>query len=311
MNYLLYQAYGNKANINEAKFSILSFLKVSSPATTTSTYIVIYTDQPEQFNLFHEIKTIIIQHITKEILTNWFGPMGFVHRAKIKIIEDFFSKYPLSNLIYTDTDTYFIADPSSIFADIASGNLFLHQFEGVADSAKSNSLKGPLGKKTHKLIKQHTFILPGDNKIIIPESLELWNAGAIGINSSYAQFIPEIEALTDEIYKISKIHIVEQIAFCYFLQTRQKLKGLTETIFHYWNFKELRPELERFFDNNKNEPLEKLINHSTMALNPVRLIKPKMAYEKLPGWRRAIRKLFVKGRWDRSELAAAGQYIIN
>ena len=311
MNYLLYQAYGNKANINEAKFSILSFLKISSLADIEATSIVIYTDQPEQFDLFNSIKSIIVQHVTKETIQGWYGKIGFLHRAKIKIIEDFFSKFPSSNLLYVDTDTYFITNPAPVFAEIANGNIFMHLFEGIPAKNQPNSLKGSFGRRMRKLINDNTFVLPTGKEIKFSESMEFWNAGAIGINSSYASLIPEVEALTDTIHKVTTTHIIEQIAFCYVLQTHAKINGLTNTIFHYWNFKELRPTLERFFENNKNEPLEKLIEHSTSILNPVQLIKPKMAYEKLPGWRRAIQKVLVKDRWDRSQLEAAANYTIN
>ncbi len=310
MNYLLYQAYGNKANINEAKFSIISFFKISSPSTIESTNIVIYTDQPEQFDLFKETKTVIIQLITKENLKEWYGVIGFLHRAKIKIIEDFFSRFPSSNLLYVDTDTYFIADIANVFREIEQGSLFMHVFEGIPAKNKPISLKGSFGRRMRKLISENSFLLPGGKEIKFSESMEFWNAGAIGISSSYAHLIPEVEALTDEVYKATTTHIVEQIAFCYVLQSQGKIKGLNKSIFHYWNFKELRPALESFFNNNKDEQLKNLVDHSTV-LDPVKLIKPKMAYEKLPGWRRAIRKILVKGRWDRSELQAASQYTIN
>ena len=308
MNYLLYQAYGNKANINEAKFSIISFCKVSASSTISTTCIVIYTDQPEQFELFKKIKSIIIQHITQETIRNWYGPLEFAHRAKIKIIEDFFFKYPAANLLYVDTDTYFTADLADIFSEIANGTLFMHAFEGVAIKNHPDSMNALWVKRLQKLFK-YTFAV-GDKKIKIPESTPLWNAGALGINSSYAFLINEVEALTDSIYKTSQVHIAEQIAFCYTLQSQAKVKGLDKVIFHYWNFKELRPVLESFFENNKHEPLSKLIDYSS-ALDPVELIRPKMAYEGLPGWRRAIRKVFVKGRWDRSKLEAASQYTIS
>ena len=67
-------------------------------------------------------------------------------------------------------------------------------------------------------------------------------------------------------------------------------------IFHYWNFKEYRPILAHFFEVYENASIEERINKIHL-INPIELIKPKMAYEALPFFPRNWRK-WRGNRWQ-------------
>jgi len=56
-NYLIYQAYGKQAIIDECLFSLLSLRYYTTDDFLQKLKILIYTDKPEEFCFFRKIET--------------------------------------------------------------------------------------------------------------------------------------------------------------------------------------------------------------------------------------------------------------
>ncbi|SFC62272.1 hypothetical protein SAMN05421780_107140 [Flexibacter flexilis DSM 6793] len=284
-NYWIMQAYGHVGILNEAKYALLSFL-AGTPADKLP-QIIIYTDQPAFFKLFEHYVTF--KAIDKQLIKEWSGEINFVHRVKIKMLQDFWATHTHGNLLYTDTDVTFLKSVPALFEAIEQGTFLMHVSEG-AISPKSNLTISRLYKffKTNPKELAH-FWAAAD-----PTTLQMYNAGVLGMNSG--MLLEDVLRLTDDMYKIFERHIVEQFAFSYYAQTKApKLMVVNDFIFHYWNFKEFRGVLADFFTKYEGESLQKLIALHTLLL-PQDMEKPKRAYEALSFLPRTLRKLSGK-RW--------------
>src|SRR6187551_3757079 len=104
---LLFQAYGDIGNINECRFSLLKYFAVyNKPPSETA--IIIYTDQPNYFLSYTDFFSgIQLRLIDAEQIKEWRGADNFVHRVKIKIMQDCFTTFK-GSLLYCDTDTYIL-----------------------------------------------------------------------------------------------------------------------------------------------------------------------------------------------------------
>lgn len=287
MNYILYQAYGNKDILNEAIFSILSFERLE---TKPDVRFVIYTDDIDYFknrvpeNTHFEI-------ITQPQLKIWRGATDFVHRVKVEVIKDFFNKYN-GSLLYIDTDTTFLSDPGIIFDGIAAGKVYMHICEGKIDSGDNLVFK-----KISKFLKGKSFVLKNKETLVIRADIPMWNAGLLGFDGRSASLLDEVLDVTDTLHTAYKRHVMEQLAFSFILQTKRELLPADQWVFHYWNFKEIRPVLNDFLSSHKNISFVELAVIAS-KLDIKNLFKPKFAFESLPRWKQKIRKIFRLSTWE-------------
>ena len=287
MNYILYQAYGNKDILNEAIFSILSFERLATKPEVT---FVIYTDDEVYFKDKVPANTQF-ELLTKAQLIIWRGPTDFVHRVKIEIIKDFFTKYT-GNLLYIDTDTTFLADPAPIFTGISAGKVYMHICEGKIDSGDNLVFK-----KLSKFLKGKSFTLKSKGILKIREDIPMWNAGLLGFDKRSVVLLDEVLDVTDTLHSAYQRHVMEQLAFSFVLQTKRDLLPADQWIFHYWNFKEIRPVLNDFLSSHRNITFDKLA-HTASKLDIRELFKPKGAFESLPSWKQKVRKIFRLKTWE-------------
>ena len=81
-NYLIYQAYGNPDILNEALFSIISYLRQPISAT-----VIVYTDNPAHFRaVLGEMAGVAYIFIYSKKWREWRGEINFVHQVKIKVL---------------------------------------------------------------------------------------------------------------------------------------------------------------------------------------------------------------------------------
>jgi|SRR6185437_5713739 len=290
MNYLLYQAYGNKAIINEAIYSLLSYYYIVKDELSSEVKVVVYTDDIPAFDHFFSGKDFVYRPLTKELVKEWRGSIDFVHRVKIKIIQDFFSDYPDANVLYVDSDTVFKTSPASLYKLIADGRLVMHTMEGVIKN-RSN----PIFKKLYKYIFSNDITLPGSTKTKVPVDTQMWNAGVIGIKDKQKNILEKVLDFTDGLYPHFPKHIVEQFAFSYYFQNETAIVPAESYIFHYWNFKEFRAVLAGFFEHYGEDDLQ-LILKKIFYIDPGKLIIPKLNYESQNGPVKFIRKILGK-KW--------------
>lgn len=287
MNYIIYQVHGNIDYYNEALYSILSYYKFN---INSENKIVIYTDN-EPFLKKYLPNDVIYININDEKIKKWRGEIDFVHRVKIKIIQDFTSKYK-GNFLYLDTDTCFTSNINGIFDSIENDILFFDKYECDLFKSKSKVIKRIAAFfKKNKLQKLNSKLISID----LSKPFYLWNAGVIGFNSKYITLLKDVEVLTDLLYPKLKSHITEQFSFCYYFQTVKRPQVTDDKIHHYWDFKEFRPILKEFFDYNISKNFIELIPEID-KIDPIILSRDKVDYRKMTFFRKIIKRISNNGK---------------
>lgn len=280
-NYLLYQAYGKKEVKLECKFSLLHLLSKNFQHNLCP---VIYTDDITFFeNILKDFPSKIIRGITTEEIQEWRGEINFLHRVKIKILMDFLDNHA-GNLLYCDTDTYFLQSPNTIFSDLEKGEFYMHILEG-----RINKKTDIQFKKWEKFLMNHMEIVNVSNHSEINQ-IEMWNAGVIGFNSKYKELLKAVLDLTDKIYPLFPKHIAEQFSFSYIFQRKVNIRSASNYIFHFWYLKEFGHYLEKIFEQNSEN--DYFLQIKKIRLLPEELLKEKLDYE-------GRSKLFrlLRGKW--------------
>lgn len=283
-NYILYQAYGGADFANECRYSLLKFLSAYNLVPPAHTSVVIYTDRAEMFSEFIPFfPSLHCLHLPAETVKRWRGEIDFVHRVKIEMMVDFFSKFD-GNLLYCDTDTYIDAPVDELFRRIADGEFLMHQFEGVIDQSKYPSFH-----KWENFLRSNNIDYNNKSLQFSPQ-LKMYNAGVIGLSSMDKNILQDVLALTDAIYRQFPKHIAEQFAFSYCLQKAGELFTTDHLISHYWNLKEFRTLLHHFFYRNIEESIPNQVK-KVQHLDALQIMDQKIAFKKLPFLKRVYKNL--------------------
>lgn len=287
-NYIVYQAYGSKDILNEALYSILSFYEVYG-LEQKDIKVVVYTDSPTHFESILGKERVECRLIDAEIIRKWRGEIDFVHRVKIETLLHFSKNLVDDNILYLDSDIYFVQDVTAIFEHISKGNFYMHDEEGAL-----NCSKFPLILKMGKFIKSHRKELQKVG-IAIPDNTKTWNAGVIGFNTSNKYVLQKVLCFTDSFYKIYPKHIAEQFGFSLYLGKEGKVLTARHQLFHYWSFKEFRAVLYDFFEYHRGTELALLLKE-LKKVSPIVLGQPKNEYDTMHWLPKAFRKM-KKNRW--------------
>src|SRR4051794_10925174 len=89
---ILYQAFNLLSIYNQVLFSIIT-LHYQLKGKFDVVRVVVYTDNPEFFAYYVGKIPISIEVLSKEQIQFYKGEKNFIHRAKICVIQDCFSKY--------------------------------------------------------------------------------------------------------------------------------------------------------------------------------------------------------------------------
>jgi hypothetical protein len=276
-NFVLFQAYGNEGVLAECRFALIQLLQHNNAG---SICLVLYTDNESYFtNELALFPNKIIRKISQEEITSWRGPLGFVHRMKIKVLQDFFNSHT-GNLLYCDTYTFCMKSLQQVFASINNGQLFMHVNEGY-----NNDLKWIRFFK-----KQKTMLAASG--FVHPEDVHMANAGVIGMNSTHAYLLDEVLSIADFIFPVFAHHTVEQFAFSYVFQKSVPLHFTGQEIFHYWDLKEYKTFLIHFFQENAGKTLA-VQQQLLQNFLPDKIMAEKTAYKNRP----VFKKLFTR-KWS-------------
>jgi hypothetical protein len=226
MNYFVIQCYGKERILREAKFCVLSLLQFIKGNANYK--IVLYTDNPAFFDDINQY--VICEPLLPETAQQWKGEHNFVHRVKIMMLLNFTAKYE-GKLIYLDSDTWFKTSPEELFAKVDNQNALMHLPEA---QLKSNA--NPIIKKIHHFVKANTFALANGDKVTIPADYYMWNAGVIGLTTQARPIIEKVLQLTDAMLAAYQKHVMEQLAFSYFLQKEFTAHRCDDAIEHYWPY---------------------------------------------------------------------------
>lgn len=245
---LVYQAYGREDVLHQTLFSVTSLLSVIKSSSPLEIWI--YTDNQTFFeNFFSESLSgshsrVRLVGITAAQIQKWRGAIDFVHRVKVEILHDAGQKFD-GSLFYVDGDTYFHEDPTELFSCVTDEKSLMHVAEGAIDQNRDL-----LSKKIKKFLKKNKFSVSGEEVSVAPSTV-MWNAGAIGISQKNKNLLPSILELTDRTYAVYAKHIMEQLAFSYYLQKHTQVFAADSVIGHYWNQKnEYQKMIDVFFSEN-------------------------------------------------------------
>lgn len=289
--YIVYQAYGSEAILNEALYSMLSFYKIYGE-NYRGIALVVYTDNPLHFESVLGKERIECRSLSADQVKQWRGAIDFVHRVKIETLIDFTSDMQDDQVLYLDSDIVFLKPVDELFDKIKQGLFVMHEFEG-----KLNASKFPLIVKMGKFIKGHQKELNAKG-FDVPVDTGVWNAGVIGFEASRKSLLTKVLCFTDVFFTLYPKHIAEQFGFSLYLSKQDVVFNSSEYLFHYWSFKEFRGILHDFFQYHKTmgHDLEKLLQEMDY-ISPIKLGEPKRNYDKMHWLPKAFRKL-KKNRWE-------------
>ncbi len=295
-SYLIFQAYGPEYILRECMYALLRFSHVHNTEMPDDLEIWIYTDQEDWFRRHFPDCPLPLhfREIDDTLIRQWRGEINFVHRLKIEVLRDFCQGHS-GNVIYLDTDTYFLASIGNIFENIRNGALYMH----VQESILSQEVN-PMMRKLNRFLKKNEPLIIKGKQVHIPADIAMWNAGMLGFHTGHAPLLEEISQFTDEVYRIFPKHVVEQFAFSFYFQQTGNVKSSAAHIFHYWNFKEMRAYLKSFFAHFSAASWTDLARYSTLIQPQVQLQEMIGFYRARNGWEKMRRKSWepVMPDWD-------------
>lgn len=289
MNYLVYLVYGGEDYNNEALYSLLSYYNFHTPDENR---VLIYSDDTAFFKQYLP-GNVVYHELTQGQLTEWKGPLNYVHRVKVKVLQDVVSSYS-GNILSVDTDTLFKSNIAGLFGEIEKDYVVFDKSEGrLVDNP------GGIARKMRKFLKKDNhFILPSWSEAIeINETAEVWNIGVTGFNTSMSGLLLKTEELIDALYGKYQFYVMEQIAFNAIFPKSNTPVSAESYIHHYWYFKEFRAVLKHFFEHNKGKSFRQL-QSEIYKIQPEYLSSEKRAYRKLGFWQRTWRKITTGRKWQ-------------
>ncbi len=298
-NYLIYQAYGNPDILNEALFSLLSYLRQPAEAT-----VLLYTDNVAHFRaVLGELPAVAYVPIAPDQWRAWRGDIDFVHRVKIKVLQHAAAHYT-GQLLYADTDTVFTQPLATLFAALARGERFMHVSEGRLGDGN------PLNRKINRALQAGGGPALAGGRIA-PHT-QMYNAGVLGFRCLDAPLLAEVLALTEQLYRRYPKHVMEQLAFSVVWAQAGPVREAAPWVHHYWDLKEIRPVLAELFAPAPAHQLADLQARAAQLDLPA-LAEGKARFRALPGWRRAVQRWLGRawqlpagllGVWANSSAAA-------
>ena len=260
---LVTQSFGKESEYRRVVLAILSYYAHSSNRVAKT---ILFTDKPSWFEpYFIELPIEYIQ-LTPEKINLMRGTIDFLHRMKIALIEEAFELHQ-TDILYFDSDTFFVADPMSYMAQLSPQKSFMHLFEYQFESLRNMPL--PAGKTFQafvQLIEKTTFFISG-KEVKLNAQMSSWNAGVMMLHQSHDRLINDVFQLTDNFFPATKNHASEQYAFSILLQTKTDLTACDAVIYHYWyNIK------KRIIDEYLPSQFIALLNEPTLA-NRLSIVK--------------------------------------
>ncbi|WP_207432132.1 hypothetical protein [Sabulibacter ruber] len=273
--------------------------------------VIIYTDNPDYFKPYFADLNVTYVYVSMGEIQESTNKTGLIYRFKISVVDKTFQSYPKDDILYIDTDTFFISNPKSLLKGLVPGQSFMHvqeySFEEMIDVYKwmnTSALDAQEFPRSFvKLIESKPFSIGGKD-VQLHRGQYIWNAGVIGVSSQMRQFIPDVFALSDEFYLKTQWRISEQLAFTVVLNEASKLLESAEYINHYWHYKDrVDPRLNELFTADfkklsKNEKLlmvqkltrklDKLIYHEQMMTNTKNYLREK---DYMSGFKFAVKAL--------------------
>jgi len=232
---IVYLSYGNEAEHRRALFAILS-ADAWYNGRPEALRVILYTDQPHFFQPYLGNVNIEYYTLTPDILHEMLDGTGYVHRRKVSVIQLTAQRYPQENLIFIDSDTFFIASAEVLFSGMSAGYSLMHKLEynigdGLAMFTAFNQAEHP--KAFVDYISKNSFTVNGTEEVF-GEADYCWNSGVLGLPVDFYKYLPDVMVMTDLFHSNSQWFISEQLAFSFILQRKTSIKATDDVILHYW-----------------------------------------------------------------------------
>lgn len=235
MKRLVILAYGRETEYQRAIFAVLSFWAWYD-GSKTDVHTLVFTDQPSAFAPYFEGLPVDYELLTPERLLDWRGPNQYVHRVKLACLAHTLQLHPNDDLLFCDSDTFFVAESDQLLQRLRPGTSLMHQREyrledAVGIYAAFHQARYP--RKLLSLIDERTFRV-GSQKVRFRKAQYSWNSGVLGLGAALAPAMPDILALNDEIYAHTGWFTSEQIAFSLALPVLSRVIPAEQFVLHYW-----------------------------------------------------------------------------
>lgn len=233
MTNLVLQSFGKESEYKRAILTILSYYAYTSLPVEQSK-VILFTDQPDYFKPYLDIIPVQYILLTPEKIKQMRGKIDFLHRMKIALIEEAFGLIE-GAMLYADSDTFFIADPTPLVQQLTPQKSFMHIWEYQFESMRHLAL--PAGRTFRDfltLIESKTFRLADGTMTKISPQDASWNAGVMMFHPAHKQLIQDVYILTEQFYPPTQNHASEQYAFSVILQKNTQLSPCDAVIYHYW-----------------------------------------------------------------------------
>jgi len=274
-NYLIYQAHTSHILYYETVCSIYSYGLYNDLSQID---VLIYTDNPNFFKPYLKHVNVIYRNVDEKIIKEWMGPHAFVHRMKIRVLQEIVSTYT-GNFLYLDSDTYFTQNIGAIFKNITVGQLYMHCFENILCKIKM-----------YRPLNGYAVKLNNEVQVIQPDT-PIWNAGVLGFNNRAADILHQALELNDVLYTYYQKHIIEQFSFSYLFNKSGNIQKTEDHIFHYWFLKEeFRTYLNEIFNDPSSQKAETL-THFTQNIDPTKFAMEKLKWRNHSGLYRAYKRI--------------------
>ncbi len=297
---LLYHAYGQAYLYNQVKFSLLT-LHYHLKGDYRGIKIILYTDQSRLFEFLKKAIALEIKRLYSDKIREMKGPQDFVHRVKICLIKECLLENK-TDIFYLDSDTYFTANPRMLLKKIAAGESVMnsndYDFQFADELFENNDWL-----LMRRAIRENEYEIGGE-KIKIPLTTRMWNAGVIGISQADKDLLPKVLDLADQIYRARKVFTAEQFAFSYFLQNDTTLRDSGDVIFHYWRYwgkykwrQKYTYHFNKFFKRQRGNSINDMAEAAhELSLQHDNLELPSGFWPKLRKRFRLIREVALEGK---------------
>jgi hypothetical protein len=231
-------AYGRETELWRATFAVLSFYAWYE-GDRADVHTVVFTDKPDFFAPYFKGLPVDYSLLTPEGLEEMRGPQQYIHRVKPMIIAQVLRDHPADNLLFCDSDTFFITKADQLLAAIKPTVSVMHVREFTfaeavntyAGFTPANQDRFP--RKLIELIESRTFPVDSVERQFHRKQY-IWNSGVLGLSSEVGKLMPDICALNDAFFKGSEWFTSEQIAFSMALPIKTTVVPSDQYIFHYW-----------------------------------------------------------------------------
>ncbi|MBL4587663.1 MAG: hypothetical protein JKX84_11505 [Flavobacteriales bacterium] len=270
----IYLAHSKVRFRKQAVFSILSLLEYVRESSLQYR-IIVYTDE----STFFEPLGVTTRNISTNQLNEWKGEMDFVHRGKIRVMQDAAENFD-GKLFFLDSDNCIFSDPTIFLNAWKDDTVIMEKLEYV--------LRQPadlVGKKYKRFFrKQHVF-KGAEQKYDVSMDQQCWNSGIVGLPEDARTFLPDVLAFCDDIHGQFRKHLSEQMAFSIVLSQHFKVEAFKPFTYHWFGHGQaINKIIDEVFLDYPNADLEHWIRQVSAVKE--RVIAAPLNADKLPWYKR-------------------------